>query len=115
MPVASPQLAPSRSTARMMADVTVKFPGGKSATVPEGSPLSLAAYQVRAIAAGRSSEGERIELLRGRSCDSLAGWSAGHVPVQGRHLRLVRGEEAAVWEQRHCECEAWLGNALVTV
>jgi len=32
----------------MMADVTVKFPGGKSATVADGAPLSLAAYQVRA-------------------------------------------------------------------
>jgi hypothetical protein len=33
-------------TLAMVADVTVKFPGGKSATVPDGSPLSLAAYKV---------------------------------------------------------------------
>ena len=40
----SPAVA-ARRTIRMMADVTVKFPGGRSATVPVGSPLSLAAYQ----------------------------------------------------------------------
>ena len=38
-------LARSRSSMPCMGDVVVKFPGGRSATVPEGSPLSLAAYQ----------------------------------------------------------------------
>ena len=32
----------------LMADVTVNVPGGRSATVPEGSPLSLAAYKAGA-------------------------------------------------------------------
>ena len=45
----TPSLAPSRGssyrTAPSMGDVTVKFPGGRSATVPVGAPLSLAAYQ----------------------------------------------------------------------
>lgn len=45
----TPSLAPSRGsryrTAPSMADVSVKFPGGRSATVPVGAPLSLAAYQ----------------------------------------------------------------------
>ena len=52
-PIPSPAIAASRcpniGTARTvqtsMADVTVKFPGGRSATVPVGAPLSLAAYQ----------------------------------------------------------------------
>ena len=32
----------------IMKDITVKFPGGKQATVPSGSPLSLAAYKAGA-------------------------------------------------------------------
>ena len=35
----------ARTVQTTMADVTVKFPGGRSATVPVGAPLSLAAYQ----------------------------------------------------------------------
>ncbi|EOD05618.1 hypothetical protein EMIHUDRAFT_359905 [Emiliania huxleyi CCMP1516] len=34
-----------RRPGAVMADVLVKFPGGRSASVPEGSPLSLAAYR----------------------------------------------------------------------
>ena len=46
----TPSLAPSRGSSyrtaqTSMGDVTVKFPGGRSATVPVGAPLSLAAYQ----------------------------------------------------------------------
>ena len=46
----TPSLAPSRGSRHRtaptsMGDVTVKFPGGRSATVPVGAPLSLAAYQ----------------------------------------------------------------------
>ena len=41
LPTRSPPLS-------LMADVTVNFPGGRSATVPEGSPLSLAAYKAGA-------------------------------------------------------------------
>lgn len=44
---AAPQPA-MRSRPALMGDVVVKFPGGRSATVPEGSPLSLAAYQAGA-------------------------------------------------------------------
>lgn len=42
----SNQLTPRASV--FMSDVTVRFPGGKSATVPVGSPLSLAAYKAGA-------------------------------------------------------------------
>ena len=37
-----------RTTDIAMKDIMVKFPGGRSATVPEGSPLSLAAYKAGA-------------------------------------------------------------------
>ena len=40
-----PNIGTARTVQTAMADVTVKFPGGRSATVPVGAPLSLAAYQ----------------------------------------------------------------------
>lgn len=88
-----PRLSRS-ATAAMMADVTVKFPGGKSATVPDGSPLSLAAYQV-CIARGplartpwRESASVCLTVYHGRVV-ARAGRRPGDVSVQGRDLRIM--------------------------
>ena len=64
----SPAVA-ARRTIRMMADVTVKFPGGRSATVPVGSPLSLAAYQAGCQVTYQCKAGTcaSCEVLRARS------------------------------------------------